>query len=53
MYNILTTGKGMLPPGEVIGNIEAKSIEAARKKLDEMCPCKGPTWDLEPVASDD
>lgn len=47
-YNIVTTGKGMLPPGIIVGDVEAKSLEAAVKKIQQMAPDKKFIWDVVP-----
>lgn len=45
-YNLVTTGKGMMLAGIVIGHIEASSQEIAVKKAQELVPGKKMIWDV-------
>ena len=46
MFNLITTGKGCLPPGKIIGNIEAKSSESAAKKVVKLLQGRPLIWDI-------
>jgi len=45
-YNIVTTGKGMLKPGKIIGNIEATTIDKAIEKIKKILEGRPFIWEL-------
>ena len=45
-YEVVTTGKGMLPAGVIVGDVEADSLEAATKAIIKQVGEKRMIWKL-------